>query len=233
MNGNTIINISSITLKLWLLLIGASPTLLAQDNPWSIGLQAGPTFAFATRISANPFVERFRVEPTRGYTGGVVMQYLTENNFGFQTEINYVQKGWEELPRDSITGERDPERFYRVNLDYVEVPVLAHGYLGRRNLRIFLNVGFSLSYLLSYRTDRAEVANGDITVIYQEIHQNKFDFGIRGGGGFKVVTKVGMFQLEGSFTRGLNSVMDKNINSIANIVQNNTVAVTLGYFVQF
>ncbi len=48
-----------------------------------------------------------------------------------------------------------------------------------------------------------------------------------------MVTSVGMFQLEGSYSWGINSIMDKGIDQIPNIVQNNTIAVTLGYYVQF
>ena len=161
------------------------------------------------------------------------MQYLTEKNFGLQVEFNYVQRGWEERPRDALTGERAATRFYRVNLDYAEVPVLAHGYFGKRNLRLFLNAGVYLAYLLNDDTERANVLDEDITLFYEEQIQNTTDFGVRGGGGVEVVTKVGMFQAEGSYSFGLNSIMDKNVRQIPNIVQNSTVAITLGYYVQF
>ena len=161
------------------------------------------------------------------------MQYLTEKNFGLQVEFNYVQRGWEERPRDALTGERAATRFYRVNLDYAEVPVLAHGYFGKRNLRLFLNAGVYLAYLLNNNTERANVLDENITLFYEEQIQNTTDFGVRGGGGVEVVTKVGMFQAEGSYSFGLNSIMDKNVRQIPNIVQNSTVAITLGYYVQF
>ena len=56
---------------------------------------------------------------------------------------------------------------------------------------------------------------------------------VRGGGGFEVVTKIGMFQAEGSYSWGINSIMDKGIDQIPDIVQNNAIAITLGYYVQF
>ena len=221
-------------LLLCFLLIGISP-ILAQENPWSIGLKGGATITSVT-TSNRRYVDtgdRLRADPIQGYTGGLALQYLTEKNFGLQTEVNYVQKGWREVRRDPATGEREPDRFYQINLNYIEVPIMAHGYFGKRNLRLFLNLGLSLSYLLSYDTERSQVTDEDLDLIYQEIYQNKFDIGMRGGGGFEVVTSVGMFQLEGDFTWGLNSVLDKNITDIPNVVQNTTVAITLGYFVQF
>ena len=223
-------------LLLGFLLIGISPTR-AQENPWSIGLKGGATITSVT-TSNRRYVnttDRLRASPIQGYTGGLALQYLTEKNFGLQTEVNYVQKGWKEELFDSLIGERNPDRFYQVNLNYVEVPIMAHGYFGKRNLRLFLNLGLSFSYLLSYDTERSlpDITDEESDLIYQEIYQNKFDIGMRGGGGFEVVTSVGMFQLESDFTWGLNSILDKNITDIPNVVQNTTVAITLGYFVQF
>lgn len=177
---------------------------------------------------------RFSSEPRLRYTGGVAVQYLTEKNFGLQVEFNYTQRGWEEQPIDITAQKRLPTRFYRVNLNYLEVPILAHGYFGKRNLRLFLNAGVYLAYLLSSEIERANVPNDeDITIFYEERFQNKMDFGVRGGGGVEVVTKIGMFQAEGSYNFGLNSVMDKNVQQIPHIVQNGAVAITLGYYVQF
>ena len=166
------------------------------------------------------------------YTGGVAVQYLTEKNFGLQVELNYVQKGWKET-FSGLDGPI-PGKFHQVSLDYAELPVLAHGYFGKRNLRLFLNAGVYLGYLLSYNVERANIVdNTEIVLPYEERFQNRTDFGVRGGGGVEVVTKVGMFQAEGSYSFGLNSVMDKNVQQIPHIVQNTIVAITLGYFVQF
>ena len=163
-----------------------------------------------------------------GYTGGLSVQYLTEKNFGLQVEVNYTQKGWRQAAPETA-----PDRRYRVDLDYAEVPILAHGYFGKKNTRIFLNAGVYVARLLSSSTDRANIEDENINYLYQERFQNLFDFGVRGGGGFEVVTKVGMFQAEGSYSWGINSIMDKGIDQIPDIVQNNAIAITLGYYVQF
>jgi hypothetical protein len=221
----------------WLLL-GASTAAQAQENEeqknrWSVGVKGGITLPSV--ISSNQSLLRtgFRTQSRIRYTGGVAVQYLTEKNFGLQVEFNYTQRGWEERPPLGLEG-RLPTRFYRVNLDYAEVPVLAHGYFGKRNLRLFLNAGVYLAYLLSAETERASIPDDeDITIFYEAQFQNRIDFGVRGGGGVEVVTRVGMFQAEGSYNFGLNSVMDKNVQQIPHIVQNSTVAITLGYYVQF
>jgi hypothetical protein len=212
-------------------LVVATTSVQAQENKWSVGLKGGPTLPSV--ISSNNTLLRtnFGSDPILRYTGGLAVQYLTEKNFGLQVEFNYTQRGWEERPG---TDQQANPRFYRVDLDYAEVPILAHGYFGKRNLRIFLNMGVYLAYLLSSQAERVAITDdSEITIFYEERFQNKVDFGVRGGGGVEIVTKVGMFQAEGSYSFGLNSIMDKNVTEVPHIIQNTTPAITLGYYVQF
>ena len=214
-----------------LLTVAVAP-VQAQDNKWSIGVKGGATLPTVFSSSNQILNTNLPTSTPLRYTGGVAVQYLTEKNFGLQVEFNYVQKGWKET--FSGPDGRIPGKYYQVSLDYAELPVLAHGYFGKRNLRLFINAGVYLGYLLSYDTERANIVDAnEIVLPYEERFQNKADFGVRGGGGVEVVTKVGMFQAEGSYSFGLNSVMDKNVTEIPNIVQNAGVAITLGYFVQF
>lgn len=216
------------------LLTGIAVSAQAQENKWSVGVKGGATLPSVFSSNRQLLNTGFRTQPRLRYTGGVAVQYLTEKNFGLQIEFNYTQRGWEEQPYDTISDGRLPTRFYRVDLNYLEVPVLAHGYFGKRNLRLFVNAGVYLAYLLSSETERANVPSDEsITIFYEERFQNRMDFGVRGGGGVEVVTKIGMFQAEGSYNFGLNSVMDKNVQQIPHIVQNNAIAITLGYYVQF
>ncbi len=197
-------------------------------------MKAGPTLPSVFSSNRELLNSTFSSEPRLRYTGGVAVQYLTEKNFGLQVEVNYTQRGWEERPVDIAIRERLPTRFYRVDLNYVEMPILAHGYFGKRNLRLFVNAGVYLAYLLSHDVEQANIPDQeDINILYEERFQNRVDFGVRGGGGVEVVTKVGMFQAEGSYSFGLNSVMDKSVQEIPHMVQNGTVAITLGYYVQF
>ena len=214
-----------------LLLFFFSSTTVAQDKRWSVGLKGGSTLSQVAGTRENIVSENPTIASLLRYIGGLSVQYLTEDNFGLQVEFNYTQKGWEEEYRNS--DGRIPGKFYRVSLDYAEVPILAHAYFGKKNTRIFLNAGTYLAYLLSADTKRANVTDSEITYLYERRYQNKFDFGVRGGGGFEVVTRIGVFQAEGSYNWGINSIMDKGISQIPNILQNSTIAITLGYYVQF
>lgn len=206
---------------------------LATYKKWSIGVKAGPTFSFVTATDEAVVRRRPNISLIQGISYGGVLRYMTEKNFGLQIEANYVEKGWKEILRNAA-GERDPSLFYQVNLDYIEVPLLAYGYFGKRNVKIFLTLGMYGALLLSHDTETApQLDLNEITYEYLVADQNTFDLGIRGGGGFAVATKVGTFQLEGTYSLGLNSVMDRLRTSIPSIIQNHTITVSLGYLIQF
>ncbi len=209
----------------------------ATYNKWHVGVKGGASFSFVSAtdeaITRNRFSRR-RVA-IQGIAYGGVIRYMTEKNFGLQIEANYVEKGWREIfPSLVDPQQRDPNRFYQVNLEYLEVPILAHGYFGKRNLRIFATLGMYGGMLLSSSTQTASTVDpNDITYEYLVPEQNTYDLGVRGGAGVAVVTKVGTFQIEGSYSLGLNSVLDRNRIPIPSILQNNAIVGSLGYLVSF
>lgn len=202
---------------------------------WHVGVKGGASFSFVSATDQPITRERFRFNILQGVAYGGVVRYMTEKNFGLQIEANYVEKGWEErflrLPeRDRI----DPTRFYQVNLSYLEVPILAHGYFGKRNLRIFATLGIYGGMLLSSSTQTAPTVDpNEITYEYLIPEQNEYDLGVRGGAGVAVVTKAGTFQVEGTYSLGLNSIVDRNRNPVPSILQNNAIVGSLGYLVSF
>jgi len=200
---------------------------------WAIGAKGGPVFSFITATDEEITRNRAILRTTQGITYGGVLRYMTEKNFGLQIEATYVEKGWEEGFRDDV-GDVDPSLFYRVNLDYLEVPMLAYGYFGKRNVKIFLTAGIYGAWLLS---DNTEIAPGldpnRITYEYLRADQNMFDVGVRGGAGVAVATKVGTFQLESTYSMSFNSVMDRLRTPIPSILRNHAITANLGYLIQF
>ncbi len=208
---------------------------LATYKKWSIGVKGGASFSFISSTQENITRERPFTRTNQGIAFGGIIRYMTEKNFGLQIEANYVEKGWEEIFRSLSDQERlDPSRFYQVNLSYLEVPILAHGYFGKRNLRIFATLGMYGGMLLSSSTQTAPTVDpNEITYEYLVPEQNKYDLGVRGGAGVAVVTKIGTFQVEGTYSLGLNSVLDRNRAPIPSILQNNTIVGSLGYLISF
>lgn len=87
---------------------------------------------------------------------GLGIRYIEEDHFGLIAEVNYTRKGWSE------NFEGLPFR-YRRNLDYIEIPVFAHIYFGRRT-RFYVNAGPQISFRLgeSYQADFDPFNTGSI-----------------------------------------------------------------------
>lgn len=215
----------------------AQDSLEVKPKKWSklsIGTRHGGGLSFLFEpndvlTSSNP-----NLNITLGYTGGLSVQYYAQPNFSLQIGVNYTEKGWEQYFLDTLKSEFTDSLFFRQQLNYIDVPIMAHGYVGQRNVRIYLEAGIFMSYLLSHSTEReASITNEQITYQYQEGRDNRFNIGIAGGAGFEVVTAVGMFQLGGRYSLGFTSVLDKNITQVPNPLLMNSVMITLGYYVQF
>jgi len=129
--------------------------------------------------------------------GGLVFRYNAHKYCGFQAELNYMQRGWREKT-DEVEGE--PVNYQR-RLNYLELPVLAHIYFGKKAVRGFFNVGPQIGVCF------LESESGTKHPTKQEQYKpldNKFDWGVTGGLGMLVRTnQVGTFQLEARFSYSL------------------------------
>lgn len=144
---------------------------------------------------------------------GVTVRYISEKYFkmlcGIQAEINYSGRGWKEEPNE-ITGD-----YYNRNLNYLEIPLLAHLAFGSdsytKGARFFVNLGPSFGFLINEKEHMT--AGFDPTTrpttnreLYGKEIENKFEYGIVGGAGVEVNTKIGHFLLEGRYYFGLGNI---------------------------
>ncbi len=210
----------------------------APAHRFAVGIKVGPTFSKITRTVGQTTLESFNPALTQGVSGGLSIQYFTETHFALQLEILYMQKGWRQILYDNDEERKD--RFI-TTLNYLEVPVMAHGYIGKKNVRIFLDGGIYLAYLFSYNSFKdPNVDEDEIVYKINNGNANQVDLGIKGGGGFEVATKAGTFQLGASYAWGVGSVIKKYqttpanaARGIPNMLQNSAFAITLGYYVEF
>jgi hypothetical protein len=200
---------------------------------WNVGTRHGGGITFILEPN-DSFTQDTNPSLTfvTGYTGGISLQQYAQPNFGIQADIMYVEKGWAQNIRDTVSFE--PIGQFRQRLNYVDVPILAHGYVGRRNFRIYLEAGVLMSYLLSHSSERdAGIGEERVTYRFVEGRDPRFNIGIAGGAGFEVVTAIGMFQLGGRYSLGFTSVIEKNITRIPNPLLMNAVGITMGYYARF
>ena len=124
---------------------------------------------------------------------------------GAQLELNFSQRGWDEK-FDHEQGFSSEDSYVRT-LNYLEIPFLAHLAFGKdRGAQFFINLGPQIGFLLSENEKREgswKTANRAPNEQYGKRIENKFDYGIAGGGGIEVRTKAGNFLLEGRYYFGL------------------------------
>ena len=171
---------------------------------FSIGVNGG------MNMSQVDFSPRIKQNSKNGMSAGVTFRYICEKYFSMlcaiQTEVNYSQRGWNEKIEDGS------ENTYTRQMNYVEVPLLAHLAFGKdsrtNGLRFFVNLGPQFSYFLSETENMSD--NWDTSmrpngVIYQygKPTENKFEYGIVGGAGMELSTNFGHFLLEGRYYYGL------------------------------
>ncbi len=208
----------------------ASAQIEEPRNILEIGINGG------LNMSQMDIQPKIRQNMLSGINSGISIRYTSEKYFkmicGAQLEFNYSQRGWEE-DFDDETGNS-----YTRTLNYLEIPLLAHLAFGKepRGLQFFINLGPQIGFLISEN----EEYKGEWDVesrplgsqpIYGKDVENKFDYGILGGAGLELKTKIGNFTIEGRYYYGLGDIFGNSKTDDYGRSANNTITIRLGYSV--
>lgn len=181
----------------------AHAQLQDQRRNFSIGGSAGVNMS---SVSFEPNIKQGSlIGPTFGFTA----RYISEKYFsmicGIQAELNFSQRGWKEVIEDE-SGDT-----YHRSMNYLEIPLLAHLAFGKdkgHGARFVLNLGPQIGFMLNEKEhmsdpwDPSHRPNGT-NIQYGKMADNKFDYGIIGGGGVELRTGAGNFILEARYYFGL------------------------------
>lgn len=227
-------NKKSIIAAAVLLLSGLATPAWAQvgelRNNFAIGVNGG------VNLNKVTFQPTFKQSMPMGIAGGLTARYISEKYFamicGAQVELNISQKGWEAL-FETEDGQKDPSRSYSRNMTYLEVPFLAHLAFGRDfGAQFFLNLGPQIGFLIS-ESEESTGWTPELIAIRKEYGkkiENKFDYGIAGGGGIEIRTKrAGSFLLEGRYYFGLADFYRTRKKDDFSRAAHNTISVKLTY----
>ncbi|MCH5214796.1 MAG: PorT family protein [Muribaculaceae bacterium] len=184
-----------------------------------------------SRVFFTPSVKQgWPVNPTFG----VAIRYIEENHFGLIGEINYVRRGWKE----NFEGLRFR---YQKNLDYIEVPVLAHIYFGRRG-RFFVNagpqIGFRIGESTSANFDYWDTSNiPDFPNVNRRNSQmtekvtQKIDYGISAGLGAEFnINPKNIISLEARYYFGLGNIFSAKRTDTFRASNTMYISILAGYW---
>ncbi len=148
------------------------------------------------------FVPTVFQETGWGIHGGISAKYLSQKHLGMILEVNFAQRGWkQEFASGSTLA-------YTRQLSYVEIPIMTHVYFGNKT-RFILNLGPQISFLVSdkVKANTDFLQNPPAGTQFGQI-QHKFDYGLVGGLGMELNTKIGSFDVEGRYYFGLGDIFD-------------------------
>ncbi len=222
----------ALALGLGLATLGLGQTVSAQTR-WkpsiAFGVKAGADMA---RTCFSPSIHQ-TLSP--GATAGVTFRYIEEYHFGIIAEIDWTQRGWKEDFRTYTQFN------YRRILNYLEIPVMAHIYFGRKS-RFFFNAGPVISFLLGEATKAnfdpfatSEIPDFPLTgrTNAQLVMpaSKKFDYGICAGlGGELWAGKHNSIYLEGRFYYGLANIFPSARADTFHSSNAMVISATVGYW---
>lgn len=155
-----------------------------------------------------------------GSHAGLTARWVSQKNLGLILEVNYSQQGWEGDFADVPAPEGEPYEYSR-RVNFIDIPFMTHIYFGSERFRFFFNlgpkigfaIGESLTENISGRESSLPSSDPNYQYVYTELAKKetidkKFAWGLCGGPGLELRTKIGIFQLEGRYYYGLGDLFD-------------------------
>ena len=188
-----------LTIRLILFLALLFPELLiaqekAHPKQMGIGFKAG--INYSTIAIDLPLQQ---INPGIDPSFGLIFSYIDKKTVGIQMELNYLTKSWEEIP--------DANQSFSAQLNYLEIPLLTTLHFGKR-LKFIINFGPYLNLLLKEQSQANLDSNSDFYPYYSNRTARGADFGLIGGGGLRLKTKLGLFQVEARYSYGFQNIYD-------------------------
>jgi len=211
--------------KIFLLILIQSFILsdtIGQENKFipisSFGIRQGANVSF---VDFSPTVSTGILY---GYNGGLVFRHVNEELFALQVELNFTQKGWIES-LDTIPNT------YNRKLSYIELPFLTQIFIGKRDVKYYLNLGPSVAYLISEKENMTIGNEQYVREYYNKAINNKFDFSVVGEIGIRYDSKIGMFNMGIRYYYTMTNLFKYNSENTYEISRNQTINIALTYFV--
>lgn len=179
-----------------------------------------------------------------GYTAGVVARFTSEKYFkalcSLQLELNYTQLGWKENVL-SANSQPLPDT-YRRDQHYLQLPMLARLAWGRekRGVMGYVLAGPQIGWCLGEQTEQSAFTMNEEGVpdrpngLYAQYGmsiEKKFDYGITGGLGMEINTRIGHFCIEGRYYYGLSDIYKNSKKDVFSRSNHGTIIAKISYLI--
>ncbi|MCQ2207244.1 MAG: PorT family protein [Paludibacteraceae bacterium] len=175
----------------------------------------------------------------KGADFGAMVRFIAQKHFGLQLEANYTQSGWKEKWNDptTINEQQMVDGTIEREIDYLNVPLLAHIYFGNTH-RMFFNFGPKIGFLLGTGDNKTNLTpeqqqailtnNWNDPRLNETIEENKVDLGLCVGAGYEFhLSKVNILA-EARWHWGLKDVFEHDRSAVFQRSNNQLFTFTLG-----
>jgi hypothetical protein len=194
---------------------------------FEISISAAPEICYRTllnndgsQMSTSIINLRNETETVKlGYTGGLHLGYNFNERFGFQTGIQYANRGFSTKKIDIAGSLMDPvipESFkYNYNYHYLEIPTKVNFSFGTNRMRLTTSAGVSSAFLL--KQNRTYIANFKDSTTRQNITTidtyNRFNLFATISAGIELhISPIMRIKVEPTFRYGLLKITDTPVS---------------------
>lgn len=181
---------------------------------YALGVKGGLTWSF---LRSDPSISQPKMP--MGVNAGIQYRMILERYFGLWIEVNYEQRGFQ----DRIDG-----LDYRRQMDYIEMPFLAHFTFGKKMFRFYFNLGPSIAVMIR---DVENSGSGALT--HQLPVAHRFDYGLTGGVGFELNTVAGIYTIGGRYNFGMGNIFERQRVNGYVLSSNQNISVSFGWMWKF
>jgi len=134
--------------------------------------------------------------------GGLLVKFFPKPHFGLQLELNYTQKGFEQLLTDT-------NEVFETEFNYLEIPFMFNLYLGKRKTQYFANLGPYFAILMDNKTTGPQGSTSEqLDFFYDPDRDNKSSVGIKFAAGVFREFSFGGLQVDGFLTADISNFLD-------------------------
>ncbi|MCR5820548.1 MAG: PorT family protein [Bacteroidaceae bacterium] len=199
-------------------------------NDFMVGVNGGYVIS---RVSFDPTVKKTW---HGGPSFGVTLRYTSERYFSaicsLQGEINFARLGWTEVIETSTDT-------YSRDLNYIQMPFLARLAWGRelRGAQFFFQIGPQIAYYVGGGDHRGgewsdatlALRPNQVTAQYDKEVERKFEYGLTGGLGLEISSRIGRFSLEGRYYYALSDIFHNGKSDPFGRSANYAIYIKAGY----
>ncbi len=194
----------------------------------SLGFRGGGNYS-TMDFTNNPEFKYQKPLYRAGFQGGIFILYTNDPHVGLLGELNYNQKGWSQAT-ETITNIK-----YERQINYLELAVLTHIFIGKKRFRFLINIGPYVAYALNSEEWIKDISTGQVIskpYVFTDSVDNRLDYGLLVGAGFEYVFSFGTIHLEGRYSFGLGNVYQVKTRE-SELSQNRVISITIGYAYNF